>query len=74
MEQFVNEDLNNIDNLYELFEIIHRIENNFELLHNNIDQMNHMVCVKNSLKENMIKEQKEYNKIMNEIYKFNVDE
>lgn len=81
VEQFViNEHLNNIhENLYkkeELFEIIKRIESNFKTLHNNIQQINDMILDKNLLKTNekISKEQKEYNKIMNEIYKFNVDE
>lgn len=80
LELFTNNFSNNInDDLYkkeELFEIIKRIENNFKTIHNNIQQMNDMIEDKNisQIKNVLSKEQKEYNKIMNEIYKFNVDE
>ena len=81
LEEFViNEHLNNIyENLHkkeELFEIIKRIEYNHSLIHTNINKMNSLIRDKINilkLEEFISKEQKEYNKIMNEIYKFNVD-
>jgi hypothetical protein len=81
IEPFINNFSNNInDDLYkkeELFEIIKRIENNFKIIHNNINNMNDLISDKiniSKFKDFITTEQKEYNKIMNKIYKFDVDE
>ena len=81
LEEFViNDHLKNIhENLHkkeELFEIIKRLEYNYSLIHSNINKMNNLIRDKINilkLEEFISKEEKEYNKIMNEIYKFNVD-
>jgi hypothetical protein len=81
--------LNDVEyiNLYkrnDLVIILNRIKKSHDVFNKNINEINAYLCVNNkmnesvlkilsNLKENIENEEKEYNKIMNDIYKFDVD-
>ncbi len=86
VDSFIMNDLEsmNLSKSKELFVILNRIKKSYILFNNNMNEMNtylytktqlneYILKILNNTKENIKNQEKEYNKIMNEIYKFNVD-
>lgn len=89
VESVISNDLESINNIIykrdELFVVLNRIKKSYILFNNNINEINRFLSqntqmknedisrLLNYLKETFDNEEKEYNKIMNEIYKFNVE-
>ena len=79
-----SESINTVSKSKELIVISNRIKNSYKILNNNINEINaylyantqadeEILKILNNIKEQFDNEKKEYNKIMNEIYNFNVD-
>ena len=76
---------NNLYKREELFDILNRIEKTYKLFNNNINEMNNKfidthikineqtIKIFKTINDDITNEEKEYNKIINELYKFNVD-